>query len=92
LLKNIRIAVKYCGGCNPYYERREAVREIESRIKTKLEIYNIENIPDIVLIVCGCKSQCIDINAYKSKIKTIVLNDIKGMDEVVNTISKLSYI
>ncbi len=64
----MKIAVKYCGGCNPYYDR---VAEVE---KLRREFPEAEFVgageyeggdlsesaakPDLVLVVCGCQAAC----------------------------------
>lgn len=91
-MKSIKVAVKYCGGCNPYYDRSEAVNIIRSKLTINLEAYNVESTPDIVLIICGCKSECIDVKAYKSRLGTVLLNDIKSVDGAIDTILRLGCI
>ena len=54
----MRLALKYCGGCNPRYDRSAVKNEVRSH--QDLEI--VESPPDgnydLVLVVCGCPVRC----------------------------------
>ena len=57
----MRIGVKYCGGCNPRYDRVALVE----RIRRERQEDTFEGaIPgvcyDQLLVVCGCSAQCAD--------------------------------
>lgn len=58
----MRIGVKYCGGCNPRYDRVALVE----RIRRERQEDTFEGaIPgvcyDQLLVVCGCSAQCADL-------------------------------
>ena len=50
----MRIGIKYCGGCNPTYERTDVVLRIKKNIGTGHNIEIIEQgiLYDIVIILC----------------------------------------
>lgn len=55
-----RIGVRYCGGCNPRYDRKAAV----SRLQEKFPQHQWEHIHegeqyDLYLMVCGCMAACV---------------------------------
>ena len=52
------ILVRYCGGCNPRYDRVKAVQMLEKQYP---QISFQLNAPDplALLLVCGCPSRCI---------------------------------
>ena len=54
----MRIGIKYCGGCNPTYER-EKIEEI-IRKNFNVEIIYTSNSKDVDVLVCisGCKRAC----------------------------------
>ncbi len=56
-----RIAIKYCGGCNPSYERVEMVQRLQSSLKDRF-IFSIndQQDSDIMVFVCGCPRACAD--------------------------------
>ena len=51
------VGVRYCGGCNPRYDRVAAVRKLEEQCP------HVRLLPagpgqGLVLLVCGCSAQC----------------------------------
>ncbi len=54
-----KIGVKYCGGCNPSYERVEMVQRLQSSLKDQF-IFSIndQQDSDIMVFVCGCPRAC----------------------------------
>ena len=58
----MRVGVKYCGGCNPRYDRVELVRCLmEERPEDCFEMARPGVEYDQLLVVCGCQVQCADI-------------------------------
>ena len=54
-----RVGLKYCGGCNPSYERVEYVRRIQQAAGDRIEWVSIEEGGfDTLLVVNGCDKQC----------------------------------
>lgn len=60
----MKVGVKYCGGCNPRYDRRGAVMELQERLALG-EMDNVKGngVYHTVLLVCGCPVCCI--NEYR---------------------------
>lgn len=58
----MRVGVKYCGGCNPRYDRASIVARLKSELGDDgLEWVNVstsEGRLDFVLVVCGCMVAC----------------------------------
>lgn len=57
----MRIGVKYCGGCNPRYDRLEFVARLKGELSEEVEWLNAstaEEPLDFVLVVCGCTAAC----------------------------------
>jgi len=54
-----RIGVKYCGGCNPGYERVEMVDRIQFRFNDRFSFLRYDE-PDITMLVLmnGCQRTC----------------------------------
>ena len=55
------VRVKYCGGCNPRYDRAGLVRRMREDFPGASVVYDEtpsgEEI-DVVLVVCGCPVRC----------------------------------
>lgn len=58
-----KIGIKYCGGCNPFYERVEVVQRAQSLLKDRF-IFSFDDLqdPDIMVLVSGCPRACADRN------------------------------
>lgn len=64
----MKVAIKYCGGCNPFYDRVALVRRIKTRLAGRVEFVAAghEQI-DLVLAVEGCKTACADLSHFDGK-------------------------
>jgi hypothetical protein len=74
----LRIGVKYCGGCNPSYERVEIVQRIQSRLNGRLLFvrYDEQNI-DGMVFMSGCHRAC----AAQDLNKDVPHCSVKGEDD-----------
>lgn len=58
----MRIGVKYCGGCNPRYDRPALVARLKDALGGGVDWISAgaaEDVPlDFVLVVCGCTAAC----------------------------------
>lgn len=62
-----KIGIKYCGGCNPLFDRKKYVQELERENGVPLEIAVEELEYDLIYVVCGCPVCCADISGLKAK-------------------------
>jgi hypothetical protein len=55
----MRIGVKYCGGCNPTYERVEMIQRVRSKFKNQFHFiqYDQKDLDGLVLMN-GCSRAC----------------------------------
>jgi hypothetical protein len=69
----LKIGLKYCGGCNPTYDRVALVKKIERRLRKEVEFVSPESEGvDLVLAVQGCSTACADLSAFRGmEIRTI---------------------
>ena len=65
-LIKLKIDLKYCGGCNPGYDRVAAVAHIKKCLSDVIEFVSAES-RDVasILIVAGCKTACVDVSDFK---------------------------
>lgn len=57
------IGVRYCGGCNPRFDRVTVVKKLESLLTDYTFVSAQPGIPyPAVLVVCGCSSRCANIS------------------------------
>jgi len=64
----LKVEIKYCGGCNPYYDRVALVKRIERRLQGQVEFVSAANDDvDLVLAVEGCNTACADLSSFDGK-------------------------
>ncbi|MDR1742080.1 MAG: hypothetical protein LBR38_09625 [Synergistaceae bacterium] len=89
------VAVKYCGGCNPTYDRVELV----SRLRDEFPLYNFvsearedepANAPsaDYALAVCGCVCRCADYEWLDGKRGRMVIWRSSDLDKALKALRR----
>jgi hypothetical protein len=78
-----RVALKYCGGCNPGFDRVAYVEKIKSAAGLNIEWVTLDEEGfDTVLLVSGCDTACprrsIDLSPYR---QTVTVRDDKASPE-----------
>lgn len=86
---DIEVGLKYCGGCNPAYDRKEIADIIGRQWGIKLKPYNENEISDVVLIISGCNVDCVNTWEYKSRYGTVLINSPEQVQEVIKQIRTL---
>ena len=87
----MRCGVKFCGGCNPKFDRGQAVRELRSRVGDEAELcYAEEGVPyDALLVVSGCPNCCASCEGYDTSGPIVKLFDENGVDDAFSEIERL---
>jgi len=59
-----KIGIKYCGGCNPFYERVEMIQRLRSLLQHRF-IFAVNDLQDsdIMVLVSGCPRACAERNS-----------------------------
>lgn len=82
------IGIKYCGGCNPRYNRKKIVELLEERFSHKFEAADTEREYDMLVVICGCSSSCASYSQYNVKNRNIfMMNSEIDFDSAVSAIS-----
>ncbi|MGX8701656.1 hypothetical protein [Caproiciproducens sp.] len=70
----MKIGIKYCGGCNPHYDRAQIVSRMRKEFYG-LPIVNAdeEGEVDLVVVICGCSSQCAGHAALRGRYGKVIL-------------------
>lgn len=59
----MKIGIKYCGGCNPGFDRVEAAAIIMNRYKDQAEFVIFDDPgAEIILVIMGCTAACAELN------------------------------
>lgn len=85
------IGVKYCGGCNPRYDRGKAFETIKKRMHGKAEFAIAEEGVeyDYLLVIGGCTKCCASYCQYKIRNNAIFLRNEEDLDRIVISIDKM---
>ncbi len=60
-----RVRLKFCGGCNPDYDRLEVAEEIKKMVVAADDMaLCTDNDPDVVIAICGCPTACADVERF----------------------------
>ena len=86
----MKAGIAYCGGCNPRFDRVEAVE------KLKADVFGVQFLPleegkeyDLLAVVCGCQSQCADYGRYHIRQRAVILTKLSDFEALRRTIEEL---
>lgn len=72
----MKIGIKFCGGCNPVYDRgRRVSRFREAHPEHEYVTTDTNAICDIWMVVCGCSRRCADTKGLKAGRDIVLLWD-----------------
>ena len=85
----MKIAVKYCGGCNPEYDRVALVAQIEECLREKVDFVSPEaERIDLVMAVQGCRTACADLSLFEGLQIQTITNMAEGENFVRRMLKK----
>lgn len=76
----IKRAVKYCGGCNPRYDRTVLVHQLEGQLGSYLPPVELDEAYDELYVICGCSSRCVDVTPFRAG-RIIILDSTQAANE-----------
>jgi hypothetical protein len=80
----IKIGVKYCGGCNPRFDRGAIFHTIQSRLKEAHFEHAKEGvIYDALLVISGCTNNCASYSQYEYNKGVVHIMDSNDIDRAV---------
>ena len=86
----LKVGIKYCGGCNPYYDRVALVESLEKRLGSKVVFVSPDcKDVDLVLAVEGCSTACADLNSFKYKGTRIISHPEDAEDFIQEILKKI---
>lgn len=65
--KKIYVGLKYCGGCSAQFDRVALVDEIKNRLPQDVVLIPVSDNVDLILIVAGCESACVNTSQFGDK-------------------------
>ncbi|WP_027623885.1 hypothetical protein [Clostridium lundense] len=86
----MRIGIKYCGGCNPRYDRKDIIEKLKSEYSDLIvELVKEKEIYDLVIILCGCTSCCVNHQNLNGKYGKVIASNDKDYGEILKIINKI---
>jgi len=87
----MNIGIKYCGGCNPRYDRVDIVSRLKKDVGMdhSIEVAKQEVIYDIVIILCGCASACASHKNLQAKYEKVCITTEREYIKLINVIEKV---
>jgi hypothetical protein len=87
----LNIGIKYCGGCNPKYNRSGFVSGLAAKYKGKIKIEPIKEdvIYDMIIIMNGCSSVCVSISEMKHMGKILSVASEEDFTLIYEEIDKI---
>jgi len=83
----LRIRIKYCGGCNPGYDRSRLVEQMKIRLKDRVQWVSSETEPyDLVIAIEGCETSCADLKEFEGH-DVHIINRVEDADTLIDLIS-----
>ncbi|MDR2391231.1 MAG: hypothetical protein LBE84_06105 [Planctomycetota bacterium] len=72
----MRVGIKYCGGCNPRYDRVAAAKTL-ARDFPRHDFLGVHGVadPDVLLVFCGCRTACVDVSGLHPKQGALWIRD-----------------
>lgn len=86
----MNIGVKYCGGCNPTYDRKKFLLRLKEKFNFNFSIAYMDEVYDIILVLCGCKSCCAHHDELRYRLEKILVRSDEDFDEVEKILFKYS--
>lgn len=86
----MKIGIKYCGGCNSRYDRKQEVQKLIREFPQHTFVYATQdtNVCAVWLIVCGCITCCASTDGLVATKKLFVLHTPRNFADVVSFINQ----
>jgi hypothetical protein len=87
------IGVKFCGGCNPRYDRGKAFETIKQRLQGEAEFVIAEEdvLYDYLLVIGGCTNCCASVSQYQAKNDPIRMWDESHIESTIEELKNGRY-
>lgn len=82
--------VRYCGGCNPRYNRGGAFRKIKKHFAGRIDFQHAEEDVDydLLLVISGCPNNCASTEHYKSKKGIVSIREEGQINTAIEELEK----
>ncbi len=83
----MKVGIKFCGGCNPRYDRRKELTKLQQGMTGVEWVTDNSVICDYWLVACGCVRECVDISRLIASKEVLVLTntmDYRNAKEILD--------
>ena len=82
--------IKFCGGCNPRYDRGALAKELKQRFSGQVEFSTHDaNIPrEIGIVIQGCEKDCVQLKNLAKADRQIVIRYESDFTDAVKAIEE----
>ena len=89
----MKVRVKYCGGCNPRFDRKEVMERLKASFPKAefVESGDDEGPFDRVVVLCGCSASCAsheDLCGMHGKVVVSSAEESEGLEEFLRSVPK----
>lgn len=86
----MKIGIKYCGGCNPRYDRTNVIEQLKKDLPGS-DAFLAEPFADMdyVVVVCGCKSACALIDGFEGRYGRTILTESDAYDGLLSELKQI---
>lgn len=85
-----KIRVKYCGGCNPRFDRKAITEDIRIVFPQAEVVERHAEAPvDLVTVICGCPASCASHEDLHGEYGKIVISSEEEKDKIVEAVKGL---
>jgi hypothetical protein len=83
------VLLKYCGGCNPRYDRTALVEQLRQEFPKVEFLYANSGLTeaDMVLVVCGCPVRCTSQDALHGRFHTLMIDSPEEYNKAATFLS-----
>jgi len=87
----LTVGIKYCGGCNPEYDRVALVEQIKSALKRKVKFASAQSEGvEVVLAVQGCATACADLTPFKD-IEIRLITKMERAERLIQEVNDITF-
>jgi 4-hydroxybutyrate CoA-transferase len=88
----VRVGVKYCGGCNPHYDRAQILARLRRDLPDIEIVLAGEVEVDLVAVICGCPVACASHGDLQGRFGKMVITqeaDYETLHRLISTHSAM---
>lgn len=81
----MKCGVRFCGGCNPRFDRGEAYEKIRTQLKDEIEFdyAKEDHLYDVILVIGGCTNCCASYDHYRNRRGVVKVYDSEDVDKTI---------